>query len=196
MTTADSTPLGSVAALRAVLGTDAQRLGELLQSGVGDKLARQAARAALVAAWHQLASMDDVEAQGDSGTGALPQALPDRPADPQGLRTACALVEASLRQLGDDRGAAVRPLQQVRVARPLPDRVAVPPSSRQTDALARSVDRHFKARVALTPERIKWFDDRAAQTPPTRVAEVKPPEGEQERQDLELLRKAGKSKFS
>ena len=78
----------------------------------------------------------------------------------------------------------------------MPDRVAVPPSSRQTDALARKIIHNFSAFVALTPARLKWFDDRAAQSSPTRVAQVKQPAGDQERQALELLRKAGKSKFS
>lgn len=188
--TATDEQVRAVAALRPVLQLDAERLGNLLRQGAGDKAARQAGRAALAAAWHVLAEQEATDAD------AVVESVTPKAAALAELRGACALVEGSLRQLGDDRGAAARPLQQVRVARPMPDRVAVPPSSRQTEALATQIDRHFKARVALTPERIKWFDDRAAQTPPTRVAEVKPPEGEQERQDLELLRKAGKSKFS
>lgn len=191
MTATDDPHKAPAAALRAVLQVDAERLGGLLRVGRGDKPARQAARAALATAWQFLAVQDSVDGEAGEQTAAATSS-----SDLADLRSACALVEASLRQFGDDRGAAVRPLQQVRVARPMPDRVAVPPSSRQTDALVRCVDQHFKAHVALTPERVKWFDDRAAQMAPTRVAEVKPPDAEQERQDLELLRKAGKSKFS
>lgn len=167
--------------LRAVAQADAARLAQLLQQGKVARELRPSARALLAEAWRALSEPEE------------PSTPPVAAAVIAGLARD---LEAMLRQCGDDHGAGARPLQQVRVARPLPDRVAVPPSARQTESLARAVGDHFRARVALTADRLAWFETRSSQQPPTQVATVKQPDGEPERADLELLRKAGKSKFS
>ncbi len=171
---------------RTIVQGDARRLGELVQTGGLDKLLRPVARNLL---WRVWALLDPPQPDDGNDEPMAPVSLGQ-------LRALAIELESLLRQLHDDRGAGARPIKDMRVATPMPDRVAVPPSARQTDNLARAVDRHFKTRVALTAERLAWFEARTGQTPPTTVAVVKQPEADAERQDLELLRKAGSSKFS
>ena len=106
------------------------------------------------------------------------------------------LSAEALRRCGDDRGAGARAIRHMRIHKPFADRVVLPPSARQTQRLAQAVERHFSARLALTPARLKWFEDRANSSAPTSVAQVRQPEADAERLGLELLRKRGTSKYS
>lgn len=191
-------PVPTCTALEAIVQGDAQRVGALLRTAACDKPTRQAARALLTQVW-QLHVADESEvapaAQVPSDVATVEDPIATAAQFTQLLELTRQL-EAVLRKLGDDRGSAARRLQDVRIARPMPDRVAVPPSARQTANLTAAVARHFSAYVALTAARLDWFERRCTQSMPTHVAVVKQPVGEKERIDVELLRKAGKSKFS
>lgn len=181
---------------REILHGDCQRLADLLRDAAADKVTRQAVRA-LVWRVHEAIAVPDAaeDAQG-------PDALGESSASPAPALSDAELLclvretEAALLALGEARGNGARRIADVRIARPFADRVQVPASSRQTVKLAAAVARHFDAKVALTDARLKWFETRLGQSAPTSIAEVKQPQGDQERLDLELLRKAGKSKYS
>lgn len=198
-------PTPTCAALEAIVQGDAQRLGVLLRTAAADKPTRQAARTLLTQIWQlHVADEPEVAAAAQVPSDAA-RVSSDRATVQDAIATAAQFaqlrelahqLEAVLRKLGDDRGSAARRLQDVRIARPFPDRVAVPPSARQTANLTAAVARHFSAYVALTAARLDWFERRCTQSMPTHVAVVKQPVGDKERIDVELLRKAGKSKFS
>lgn len=173
----------------AVLQADAARLAELLKADHVDKATRQAVRSVLWRVFAVLTPPPEDEAE-------VPAAPEQNVPTPAVLLELVREVETWLRKLGDDRGSGAKKIKDVRVQRPLADRVAVPPSSRQTQKLADAVGDHFKTRIALTDERLQWFEGRVAPSAPTAVATVKQPEGDADRLELELLRKAGKSKFS
>lgn len=180
----------------ALLQADAARLSTLVQSAALDKDSRQAVRALL---WRVYVAVEPPAAEDADGVDAAPEGGPATapPLDPDTAWALLRELEAWLRRLGDDRGAGAKKIKDVRVQKPLAERVAVPPSSRQTQHLAAAVDGHFRTRLALTDQRLAWFEARVAPAAPTSVATVKPPaEADAERLDLELLRKAGRTKFS
>jgi BMFP domain-containing protein YqiC len=101
------------------------------------------------------------------------------------------------RASGDSFPCGILRLCQVRLARPLPDRILPLAGPRKTARVADAVASHFRARVALTEARIAWFEARANKTPPTHVATVRQPDEAKEARDaLELLVRKGRSKFS
>lgn len=181
----------------AALHADAAKLAEYARNTAVDKLVRQEIRTVL---WQVHTTLfppepdQGDEAEPDAATEAMDQPPPGP--DPAQIAALLAQTGALLRQVGDDRGKGARRIGDLRIAEPLPDRVMVPPSSRQTDKLAQTVQRHFRARMALTDERLGWFEQRTQQNSPTSIATVKQPEGDADRLDLELLRKAGRTKFS
>lgn len=177
--------MATAAQFSALIACDADRLAALVKHGPMDKAQKPAARALLWRLWAVLTPHPE-----DDGAPATPLvALAE-------LAALAAEVEALLRLVGDDKGAGAWPIKALRIASPLPDRVTVPPSARQTDKLARAVARHFAPVLALTTERLDWFENRCKRSAPTSVATVRQPEAEADRQPLELLHKAGKSKFS
>jgi hypothetical protein len=186
----------------ALLQADATRLGALVQQAVLDKAERQTVRALLWRVYAAVEAATPATADDDGDLTAEARPEPPTPAAPPGLHRAAAVallreLEGWLRRLGDDRGAGAKRLRDVRVQKPLADRVRLPPSARQTQHLAAAVDGHFRTRLALTDERLAWFEARVAPAAPTSVATIKPPaETDTERLDLELLRKAGRTKFS
>ncbi len=181
----------------AALHADAAKLAEYARNPGVDKAVRQEIRTVL---WQVHTALFPPESDEPAAPEAPPTAEETAPAaagpDPAQITALLAQTGALLRQVGDDRGKGARRIGDFRIAEPLPDRVMVPPSSRQTDKLAQSVQRHFRARMALTDERLGWFEQRTQQNSPTSVATVKQPEGDADRLDLELLRKAGRTKFS
>jgi len=179
----------------AALQADAAMLAEYVRNPGVDKLIRQEIRSVL---WQVHAALFPPEPEPDDESEQSGEAAEAQPAVPDAAQLSALLAQtgALLRQLGDDRGKGARRIGDLRIAEPLPDRVMVPPSSRQTDKLAQTVQRHFRARMALTDERLGWFEQRTQQNSPTSIATVKQPEGDADRLDLELLRKAGRTKFS
>jgi hypothetical protein len=193
------------------LALDVERLGQLSRDPRIDKALRAELRPLLWQVWQTLSPPTETEdegqeelgqageageadaAAGSEATAEAPEALPPSASELRVLAEQCA---EALRRCGDDRGAGARPIGQVRIHRPFADRVVVPPSARQTDQLARRVARHFKARLALTEARLKWFEDRANSQAPTSVAQVRQPDGDKDRLGLELLRKRGTSRYS
>ncbi|MBI5609802.1 MAG: hypothetical protein HY902_13100 [Deltaproteobacteria bacterium] len=178
----------------AALHADAAKLAEYARGPAIDKALRQEIRGVL---WQVHSALFPPEPEPDEVAPA-PDAPDAEPAGPDLAQVGALLAQTGtlLRQLGDDRGKGARRIGDMRIAEPLPDRVMVPPSSRQTDKLAQTVQRHFRARMALTDERLGWFEQRTQQNSPTSVATVKQPEGDADRLDLELLRKEGRTKFS
>ncbi len=168
-----------------ILALDAQRLGQLAKDPRLDRALRAELRPLLWQLW-QVVSPELPEEGEPAATVPPIEQL-------QGLARASA---EALRRCGDDRGGGARAIGQVRIHKPFADRVVLPPSARQTHRLALTVARHFSARLALTPARLKWFEDRANSSAPTSVAQVRQPEADAERLGLELLRKRGPSKYS
>ena len=58
------------------------------------------------------------------------------------------------------------------------------------------LDRRWRVPVALSPERLAWFDQRVAARAPTQVATVRQPTEAGSRDALELVHKRGRSRFS
>lgn len=177
---------------RALLAVDAERLAQLARDPRVDRALRGELRPLLWQLWQTLTPPAE-DASGEGADGAQDAAPPLSVAELRALVERCA---EALRRCGDDRGAGARPIGQVRIHKPFGDRVVVPPSARQTARLALTVAGHFKARLALTEARLKWFEDRANSQAPTSVAQVRQPDGDKERLGLELLRKRGTSKYS
>lgn len=170
---------------REILALDAQQLGRLAKDTRLDRALRAELRPLVWRLWQVVApaAADEGEAPAFEPTVA-------------DLKELVRVSAEALRRCGDDRGGGAWPIQQMRIHKPFGDRVVVPPSARQTQRLALTVARHFAARLALTPARLKWFEDRANSSAPTSVAHVRQPEADAERLGLELLRKRGSSKYS
>lgn len=193
---------------RQLLAVDVERLGQLSRDPRIDKALRAELRPLLWQVWQTLSPPTETEEEpqdeleqgsevGEAGAAEVAaepaEAAPPSTSELRQLAERCA---EALRRCGDDRGAGARPIGQMRIHRPFADRVVVPPSARQTDQLARRVAGHFKARLALTEARLKWFEDRANSQAPTSVAQVRQPDGDKDRLGLELLRKRGTSRYS
>lgn len=176
---------GERAAWLAVLQHDAERVAQLLRQPLASREQRQAARAQL---WQAFALLE--APAGDDAAAATDADVAKTLHDLEMLRTA----------LGDRSPAGIRPLQRVWIRSPLPERLVLPVSARGTDQLARAVARHFTAAVALTAQRLAWFEKRCAQADPTRVAMVRQPEDAKTSRlsatELALLVKKGPSRFS
>lgn len=196
---------------RQLLAVDVERLGQLSREPRIDKALRAELRPLLWQVWQTLSPPTETEeeaqdelAQGSEGgesgapedSDASAESAEASPASASDLRALADRCAEALRRCGDDRGAGARPIGQMRIHRPFADRVVVPPSARQTDQLARKVAGHFRARLALTEARLKWFEDRANSQAPTSVAQVRQPDGDKDRLGLELLRKRGTSRYS
>ncbi len=169
----------------AALLADAGTLAEYARDLALDRQIRQQIRDVL---WRVHTALQPPEPE--------PEAEALREPDPTTLPTLLAQTEALLRLVGDDRGKGARRLAEVRIAKPFRDCIMGPPSARQTEKLATRVQQHFRARMAVTDARLAWFEQRTQQNSPTSVATVKQPAGDTDRLSLELLRKAGKSKFT
>ncbi len=198
-------PQTSAAVWRELLALDVARLGELSKDPRIDRALRAELRPLLWQVWQTLSPPEDPEESPPEESGEVPveaataaEGAGEPSAGPNAdeLRRLAGLCAEALRRCGDDRGAGAWPIGRLRIGRPFVDRVSVPPSARQTDQLALRVTRHFKARLALTEARIKWFEDRANSQAPTSVAQVRQPAAEKERLGLELLRKRGTSRYS
>ncbi|MSP90308.1 MAG: hypothetical protein EXR79_00645 [Myxococcales bacterium] len=172
--------------LAAIARADAEAIAALVHLGGIGKAVKARARAVL---WRAFEALEPARPDGDDDVG--PMAAPP---DWRGL----ALELEFVRTLCGDRApAGVRRLQSVRIARPFPDRIRAIPSSVQTDHLARRVAGRFRLSVALTAERLAWFEARSSKESPTHVATVRQPDTSKESRDsLELLVRAGRSKFS
>ncbi len=173
------------AAWLAVMQQDAERLAQLLRAPAVTREQRQAARALL---WQAFALLE--AAAGEA------EAQPTEPALQQTLRD----LEQLRKDLGDLAPHGIRALHRVWIRSPLPERLLLPAASRATAHLTRAVERHFAAAVALTPQRMAWFEKRCAQADPTRVAVVRQPEDAKTSRlsgsEVVLLVKKGPSRFS
>lgn len=184
----------------AILRLDAARVAELVAKPGRDKGLRQRARQALWKAYAVLEAHERAEALAEPGvdlddpTLAAEEPLPE----PAEILAILQELERLLRQMGDAAGAGARPLREVLVRQPMPERVPLPASAVVTGHLTRQVEGHFRVRVALTPSRLKWFDARCNESDPTRIATVRQPESKtgDEREALELIHKNGRTRFS
>jgi hypothetical protein len=207
----EAPPQTSADQWRQLLAIDVERLGQLSRDPRIDKALRAELRPLLWQVWQTLSPPTETEEEaqdelGQGSEGEEPGAPEDSEASAESagasppraseLRALADRCTEALRRCGDDRGAGAWRIGQMRIHRPFADRVVVPPSARQTDQLAQRVARHFKARLALTEARLKWFEDRANSQAPTSVAQVRQPDGDKDRLGLELLRKRGTSRYS
>lgn len=169
-----------------VLAQDAQAVALLLRGTGVDKALRQHGRQLLfqTGIWLQ-----PLEQQNDT---------PEQPEpDPQKLLGLLLQLQLLRHDLGDDRGHGAWPIGKLWIRKPLWQWIEPMPSSRQTDALCAAIAQRFRTVVALSPARMAWFEARCAQQDPTRIAMVRAPKSDQSSRDsLELLVRAGKSKFS
>ena len=167
----------------SVLQADAEQIGALLGQGRVAREQRQTTRARL---WQAFALLE----QAGQGQAVEPVALTDLRADLEALR----------RSVGDGWPAGILPLQQVWIRKPLPPRLTLPACARATHRLVRLVEGHFAAAVALTPQRLDWFDRRCGQADPTHVAQVRQPDDAKTSRlstsEMALLVKKGPSRFS
>ncbi len=182
-----------------VLDQDARAVATLLRLPSAPKSARQSARMCLGRAAQLLETLagtpEDEEAPATDG-----EAPPERVeiGDAEVLALVLALA-AHRRSLGDHR-TGLRPLREVWRRSPLPERLQQPLCARRVLALVTAIDGRFNATMALSAERLGWFEKRCSEPDPTRVAKVRPPAAEASSRldgsELELLVKAGRSRFS
>ncbi len=169
-----------------VLAHDARAVALLLRGATVDKGLRQHGRQLLfqTGTWLQPAEQE---------SDALEQPAPD----PQKLLALLLQLQSLRHDLGDDRGRAALPIGKLWIRKPLWQWIEPMASSRQTEALCAAIAQRFRTVVALSPARMAWFEARCAQQDPTRIATVRAPKSDQSSRDsLELLVRAGKSKFS
>ena len=186
-----------------LLEQDAHAAAQLLQLPTVERPLRQRGRALL---WQVYAALDAVSATLEAEATVEPAAAPEADAEPprpapnaKDILVLQQAMQAMRRELGDDRGAGARRIGAVWVRTPMPPRPTdMLPSVRLTEWLVRAVTLHFRSRVALTPARLAWFEERCGDKGknPTKVAMVRQPEQSDSRDSLELLTKNGKSKFS
>ncbi|MEY3012357.1 MAG: hypothetical protein RIT45_1092 [Pseudomonadota bacterium] len=164
--------------LRGLLDGDAARLAGLLRARAGDRSARGEARTQLALAF-----------------GLAADAEADRAALLAGLTE----LSHSLAALGDRGSATVRPLREVQVRTPLPDRVLRPRSAWLVDTLSARISERFDPPMALSEERIAWMEARCSQPAPGLLKPMRQNPGEGDKlvgSEFELLRKRGRSPFS
>jgi hypothetical protein len=179
--------VASAADLVAVMRADAEVVSQAIAS-----LPREAKQRARTVLWRAFALIDGAGGDDEAGSGSPAHA----PSVADLLPAALELAELR-RAIGDGFPCGIGRLHQVRIARPLPDRIVPLAGPRKTAHVARAVASHFRARVALTESRIAWFEERANKRPPTHVATVRQPDEAKEARDaLELLVRKGRSKFS
>lgn len=143
---------------------------------------RPAARTALWQAYAYLEPADDAD----------PAAL-----TAEGLWQATQALADLRRQLGDDRGAGARPIAEVWLRTPFPERPQVIAGALRAEVSLERLTARWRVRVAIDRERLAWFEARCQESNPTRVATVRAPSTEQSNRDaLELLVRKGPSKFS
>ncbi|MFZ4577270.1 MAG: hypothetical protein ACOYOB_02650 [Myxococcota bacterium] len=182
-----------------VLDQDARAVATLLRSPAAPKAARQSARACLGRA-AQLLEPETATLVGAGNEPTGGEAAPEHieVSDTDVLALVLALADHR-RGLGDHR-AGLRPLQEVWRRSPLPERLQLPLCANRVLALVVAIDGRFNATMALSAERLGWFEKRCSEPDPTRVAKVRPPDAEASSRldgsELELLVKAGRSRFS
>lgn len=182
-----------------VLDQDARAVARLLRSPAAPKTARQSARACLGRA-AQLLETQAEHLDGDGGEPASDEVTAGHVevSDADVLALVLALADHR-RSLGDHR-AGLRPLREVWRRSPLPERLQLPLGASRVLALVVAIDGRFNATMALSAERLGWFEKRCSEPDPTRVAKVRPPDAEASSRldgsELELLVKAGRSRFS
>jgi hypothetical protein len=114
-----------------------------------------------------------------------------------GLWQATQALASLRRQLGDDRGAGAKPIAEVWVRTPFPERPQVIAGARRAEGSLERLTARWRVRVAVDRDRLAWFEARCQESNPTRVATVRAPSTEQSNRDsLELLVRKGPTKFS
>ncbi len=170
--------------LLAVVDLDAATLAQVLP-GVADREARRRLRTVLAAAYQAgLALRLDPPASDESAPDAG-----------QDLLIVAGLLADALQELGL-RGTGLRPIHQVRRFRAWQGGPRWPQAALGSAWLARQIDRHFCATVALTAARMAWWQARFEHSHPGLLLGVRSAAPSQERLELELLSKKGRSPFS
>lgn len=166
------------ATLRGWLDEDGRTLADALRGRGGDRDARRLARAALAEAFA-------VAGGEESSVEELIRVL-------RGLREAAeALAGRPL--------PAIRPLAEVWVRRPMPDRILRPRTAAAVTALGDRIASRMSPPMALSEERIAWMEARCAIEAPGLVRPIRSNPGEGDKLvggEVELLRKRGRSPFS
>lgn len=170
--------------LLAVVDLDADMLARLLPN-VADRDDRRRLRAVLAAAYQASLSLR---------VDTLPAAVPT-PEDWRNLLMAAGLLADALQEVGL-RGTGLRPIYQVRCRRPWRGGPRWPQAALLSACLVGQMDRRFCATVALTAKRLAWWQTRFEHSHPGLVLAVRAPGPSQERLNLELLSKKGRSPFS
>ncbi len=170
----------------AILADDAAFIAAAVRLPSVDKTLRQKARGLLWQAW---ALVQPPEPEPDADAVATP---PPEPSEILALLRTLMQLRIDL----GDAGAGIRPLRQVLLRKPHPERPLPIEAARATERTARGVLGHFAVRVGIDAKRLAWFEARCSEQDPTRVAKVRPPDEKDNRQPLELLVKKGQSRFS
>lgn len=170
-------PAGAAAVgLAALVESDARRLAGLVAAGGGSKEARKRAR------------------------GAMGRAFAADPAlDAAGWVAVIAELAGALRELGDGALDAARPIGQVWVRKPMPERLMRPRVAWRLTAQGSAIYDRCNPRLALSEDRIAWFEVRCNVESPGRLRPVRPSEAKREPlsgSEFEFLHKRGKSPFS
>ncbi|GEM_PF-2634359 len=176
-------------ALVAVVRADAERVARLLRSKAVDAKARRRARPVLMRAF---AATDREDVEGDDETAAA--------LDLVELLDAAADLQEARRELGDGALDATRPLKDVWIRTPMPDRVLPLVFVDRRTRFVAAVQERVDVNMAIDDERIAYFEARCDVKQPGMVKPiVERTDAEGERllsSELELLRKRGRSRFS